>query len=225
MKNYKTISWLCLALIVFFLMSSCCSVNSVVHVSDKCELGSSMGEASSFKILHLFGVGGPQATLKNACKNGNVETIYHVEETNTNYAFLFQKKTIRVYGDGPKFSDIVKATMLNTGSNEIDSISSLEALTVLENSKSVRNRIFYVSYDHYVVFKSQYNFTKKNPSAAALKDLQSTSNLINVCCSDKRMCDLVGKELEKAKSIDGKIEILIECAKQIDNDCKQLYNQ
>lgn len=86
---------LCLA-----ALNSCCTVNEITHTSCTAELGNKVGEANSKVILGFIGGGGSKATLKDACRNGDIKKINHVEITHKRIFFgVVNKKTTRVYGD------------------------------------------------------------------------------------------------------------------------------
>lgn len=80
--------------------SSCCSVNYPMYSSATPQIGTKVGEATSKTILGFIGKNGPEATLKDAAKNGGISKIYHVERTEKSiFLGIVVNHTTRVYGD------------------------------------------------------------------------------------------------------------------------------
>lgn len=64
---------------------------------EKTKLGSKRGKSSCVTILGLVSIG--DASIKEAAKNGNIQTVNHADYQYTNVLFLFQEYTTIVYGD------------------------------------------------------------------------------------------------------------------------------
>lgn len=80
-------------------LSSCCSVNYPC-TSASTELGSKVGEASSYQILGVFGKGAKHATIKDAAEKGGITKINHTERTDKSiFLGIVVRHTTRVYGD------------------------------------------------------------------------------------------------------------------------------
>lgn len=80
--------------------SSCCSVNYPLYSSATPDLGTKVGVATSKTILGFIGKNGPQATLKDAAKNGGITKVNHVERTEKSIFFgIVREHTTRVYGE------------------------------------------------------------------------------------------------------------------------------
>lgn len=65
--------------------------------TEKTELGTKTGEASTVAVLWLFSFG--DCSINAAARNGNLQTINHVDYGYTNILGLYQCFTTIVYGD------------------------------------------------------------------------------------------------------------------------------
>jgi hypothetical protein len=98
-KTMKKSSFFIVGVVIATLsFSSCCSINYPI-ISSAPDIGSKVGEASSYSIFGI-GSGGPKATLKDAARNGGITKVNHVERTRKSiFMGSVIKYTTRVYGD------------------------------------------------------------------------------------------------------------------------------
>lgn len=100
MKKIKFAGLALMAMFAIGSLSSCCSLTHAVAISPNQAMGSKVGTATQTTYLGMFGVGGPEQTLKNAAESAGITSISQVEEYDQLIlgGFII-KHTIRVYGE------------------------------------------------------------------------------------------------------------------------------
>lgn len=80
-------------------LTSCMTINSSASVTNT-PIGTKVGEAKSSIILGIWSTKGKEATLKQACINGGISKINHVEyETELYCGGIVIDHIVRVYGE------------------------------------------------------------------------------------------------------------------------------
>ena len=92
----KTIKFAAAAIVSALMCVSCSTTTPITATSNP--VGNKCGEASSVRIFFIFG-GSGNAGINKAAKNGGITKISHVDQSMSSFLGIYNKYTVRVYGE------------------------------------------------------------------------------------------------------------------------------